>query len=173
MNFYPQQLFHIYNQGNNRQQVFFTAEHYEFFLWKMRAHLLPFGELVAWCLMPNHFHWLFNVQQVALERKHYRAWVDETELLRRRKKFGEAAQPVEPDKRPAREDSTITRWRTPCRPIEKRYCSSRALLVDGLWLRPLAAECYPILYIPAVGTYPPRWHRVCPLKRLTCNELYM
>ncbi len=88
--------------------MFFTDEHYEFFLWKMRAHLLPFGELVAWCLMPNHFHWLFYVQQVALERKHYRAWVDETELLRRRKKFGEAAMPVEPDKRPAREDSTIT-----------------------------------------------------------------
>lgn len=108
MNFYPQQLFHIYNQGNNKRPLFFTDENYEFFLWKMRAHLLPFGELVAYCLMPNHFHWLFYVQQVSLERKHYRGWVDETELLRRQKKFGEAAKPVEADRRPAKENSNIT-----------------------------------------------------------------
>jgi putative transposase len=53
--------YHIYNQGNNGQKIFFKEENYLFFLKKMRAHLLPMGSLLAYCLMPNHFHWLFWV----------------------------------------------------------------------------------------------------------------
>ena len=34
MQFERGQLFHIYNQGNNRQQVFFTRENYLYFLKK-------------------------------------------------------------------------------------------------------------------------------------------
>ncbi len=109
MEFYPQQLFHIYNQGNNRRETFFTDENYRFFLWKMRAYLLPFGDLVAWCLMPNHFHWLFYVKQVETERRILRQHVDEVEYLRRKKKYGVKAQPVKRDRtRVAKGSSTVT-----------------------------------------------------------------
>ncbi len=94
MKFYPQQLFHIYNQGNNRRDIFFTDEHYLFFLWKMRAYLLPFGEFIAWCLMPNHFHWLFNVYRIEIERQRLWEHVDQVEYMRRLKKYGSKAQPV-------------------------------------------------------------------------------
>jgi len=94
MELYPQQLFHIYNQGNNHQKIFFTDENYQFFLWKMRAYLRPFGDLVAWCLMPNHFHWLFYVKLVEIERKILRQHTDEVEFMRRVKKYGAKAQPV-------------------------------------------------------------------------------
>ncbi|MEM1327726.1 MAG: hypothetical protein AAGI23_17325 [Bacteroidota bacterium] len=57
MDFYNNQLFHIYNQGNNSRQTFFEEENYRYFLWKMRAYLPLFGDLISWCLMPNHFHW--------------------------------------------------------------------------------------------------------------------
>lgn len=49
-------LYHIYNQGNNRQPVFFSRENYLYFLRKIRTHVLPFADILAWCLMPNHFH---------------------------------------------------------------------------------------------------------------------
>ena len=88
MNFYPDQLFHIYNQGNNRRQIFFSDGNYEFFLWKMRAYLLPFGDLVAWCLMPNHFHWLFAVKEVVIKRNKFREHIDQIEQLRRQRKLG-------------------------------------------------------------------------------------
>jgi REP element-mobilizing transposase RayT len=52
------QIFHIYNRGNNRQIIFFREENYLFFLQKMRDHLLPTCEFLAYCLMPNHFHFL-------------------------------------------------------------------------------------------------------------------
>ena len=94
MRFYPNQLFHIFNQGNNRQKIFFSDDNYEFFLWKMRAYLLPFGDLIAWCLMPNHYHWLFYVRQIEIERKILRANIDKVEYKRRLKKYGKKAMPV-------------------------------------------------------------------------------
>lgn len=63
MQFEPNVIYHIYNQGNNRQVVFHKREHYLFFLRKMRSYLLPYGDLLAYCLMPNHFHWLLYVHQ--------------------------------------------------------------------------------------------------------------
>lgn len=61
MQFEQGHLYHIYNQGNNRQQIFFERENYLFFLRKMREYLLPYCNIVAYCLMPNHFHWMVEV----------------------------------------------------------------------------------------------------------------
>ena len=49
-------LYHIYNQGNNKQKIFFNRYNYLFFLKKIRTHILPFADIISWCLMPNHFH---------------------------------------------------------------------------------------------------------------------
>lgn len=94
MNLYNNQLFHIYNQGNNHQTIFFEDENYEFFIWKMRAYLLPFGSLVSYCLMPNHFHWQFYVKRVEVDRAKYWQQVDAVEWQRRVKKYGQQAQAV-------------------------------------------------------------------------------
>jgi len=61
-------IYHIYNQGNNRQKIFFERENYLFFLKKMKTHLLPFCDILAYCLMPNHFHWMVLVNELELSR---------------------------------------------------------------------------------------------------------
>lgn len=94
MKFHPDQAFHIYNQGNNREQLFYSEENYKFFLWKMKGHLLPFGDMIAWCLMPNHFHWLFLVKKVAVNNGTYREYLDSIERERRINKYGSSAQIV-------------------------------------------------------------------------------
>ena len=68
MHFEPDTIYHIYNQGNNRQPIFFKPENYLFFLQKMRKYLLPHGDLLCYCLMPNHFHWLFFVREVSVAK---------------------------------------------------------------------------------------------------------
>ncbi|SHI89158.1 REP element-mobilizing transposase RayT [Tangfeifania diversioriginum] len=50
------QIYHVYNQGNNRQKIFFNRDNYLFFLHKIRKHIFPYCEILAYCLMPNHFH---------------------------------------------------------------------------------------------------------------------
>ncbi len=67
MHFTPDTIFHIYNQGNNRQPIFFTEANYLFFLEKMREFILPYGDLLCYCLMPNHFHWLVYVRNVSVK----------------------------------------------------------------------------------------------------------
>jgi len=59
-------LYHIYNQGNNRQKIFFSREHYLFFLNKIKKHILPHADILAWCLMPNHFHLMIYVKDVSV-----------------------------------------------------------------------------------------------------------
>jgi putative transposase len=57
-------LYHIYNQGNNRQKIFYVRDNYLYFLKKLKRHFLPHSDILAWCLMPNHFHLLVYVKYV-------------------------------------------------------------------------------------------------------------
>ncbi len=59
-------IYHIYNQGNNRQAIFFNRENYLFFIRKIRTHILPFADILAWCLMPNHFHLMVEVREAEI-----------------------------------------------------------------------------------------------------------
>ncbi len=121
MQFYPNQLFHIYNQGNNRQQIFFSHENYCYFLWKMRAYLLPFGDLVAYCLMPNHFHWLFYVRRVAIERKVLRTHVDKVESIRKLEKFGYTVNSIKNNSNRIAKDNSLIRLNNAIGIIQKSY----------------------------------------------------
>lgn len=56
MNFQSNRIYHIYNRGNNRQKIFFIRENYLHFLRKIRDKLKPHSDILAHCLMPNHFH---------------------------------------------------------------------------------------------------------------------
>jgi REP element-mobilizing transposase RayT len=60
MQFEIDNIYHIYNQGNNKQLIFHSAENYLYFLKLYRKFVLPHADLLAYCLMPNHFHFLVN-----------------------------------------------------------------------------------------------------------------
>jgi len=68
MEFQKDHIYHIYNQGNNRQIIFFERRNYLFFLEKVKIHILPYCDIIAWCLMPNHFHLMVLVNEVELPR---------------------------------------------------------------------------------------------------------
>jgi len=56
MYFEKDHIYHIYNMGNNSNVIFFKEENYLFFLRKIRSEIKPTAEILAYCLMPNHFH---------------------------------------------------------------------------------------------------------------------
>lgn len=58
MNFSPNNIYHIYNQGNNRQTIFFQQQNYLLFLNLYKKLIHPTIDTIAWCLMPNHFHFM-------------------------------------------------------------------------------------------------------------------
>jgi putative transposase len=61
MNFSPDSIYHIYNRGNDKQPIFFLEENYSFFLNKIKQDLPKLCDILAYCLMPNHFHLLIYV----------------------------------------------------------------------------------------------------------------
>ncbi len=71
MTYLPFQIYHIYNQGNNKQKIFFSHDNYLFFQQKMIHYLLPYVDVLAYCLMPNHFHWLVFTRSEACEKSNF------------------------------------------------------------------------------------------------------
>ena len=63
MEFKLNALYHVYNRGNNRQKIFFSYANYLYFLKKVDTHLLKHCDLLAYCLMPNHFHLLIETKE--------------------------------------------------------------------------------------------------------------
>src|ERR1700690_3470837 len=59
----PEPYYHIYNRGNNRQQIFFQQENYLYFLQGLKRYLLPAADIIAYCLMPTHYHLMVRVKQ--------------------------------------------------------------------------------------------------------------
>jgi putative transposase len=66
MNFEEGRLYHLYNQGNQKQRIFFNRDNYLFFLSKIRRYILPYADILAWCLMPNHFHLMLYVTRLEI-----------------------------------------------------------------------------------------------------------
>jgi putative transposase len=64
MQFEKGYLYHIYNQGNNHRKIFFNQDNYLFFLKKIKRYITPYVDILAWCLMPNHFHLMVYVKEV-------------------------------------------------------------------------------------------------------------
>ncbi|NOY98926.1 MAG: transposase [Chloroflexi bacterium] len=60
--FVPSVSYHLYNRGNNRQRIFFEDENYLYFIAGIRRYLLPVVEILAYCLMPTHYHLLVRVK---------------------------------------------------------------------------------------------------------------
>ncbi|GIK42762.1 MAG: hypothetical protein BroJett011_65950 [Chloroflexota bacterium] len=56
--------YHIYNRGNNRENIFFEERNYHYFLKLYTKYIVPVADTYAYCLMRNHFHFLVRIKSV-------------------------------------------------------------------------------------------------------------
>ena len=57
------QYYHIYNRGNNKENLFKEEMNYFYFLQLMERHLLPVADIFSYCLLKNHFHLFIKVKE--------------------------------------------------------------------------------------------------------------
>jgi putative transposase len=69
MHFEQNRIYHIYNRGNNRQKIFFNRENFLHFLRKIRDKLAPHCDILAFCLMTNHFHIMIQTNENSVKSK--------------------------------------------------------------------------------------------------------
>ena len=60
--FYENTFYHIYNRGNNKENIFYTRENYGYFLRKYVQYLSEYLDTYAFCLLPNHFHLYISIR---------------------------------------------------------------------------------------------------------------
>jgi putative transposase len=70
MHFIPNEIYHVYNRGNNKQTIFFNDDNYIFFLNKLRKEWKLHCEILCYCLMPNHFHFMLVPNEEACKAIH-------------------------------------------------------------------------------------------------------
>lgn len=61
----PGRYYHIYNRGNNREDLFVRPDNYRYFLKLYALHTGPVVHTFAYCLMRNHFHLVVRVKEDA------------------------------------------------------------------------------------------------------------
>lgn len=68
-NYYPALdencFYHVYNRGNNGDNLFYKEENYRFFLKKYAQYLAGVADTYVYCLLPNHFHLLIKIKDRA------------------------------------------------------------------------------------------------------------
>lgn len=55
--------YHIFNRGNDGENLFREPENYRYFLKLYLNHIEPIAATFAYCLLPNHFHLLIHTRK--------------------------------------------------------------------------------------------------------------
>ncbi len=58
----PNSYYHIYNRANGSEKLFLNEANYLYFLQKYNFYISPIADTFAYCLMPNHFHFLVRIK---------------------------------------------------------------------------------------------------------------
>jgi len=56
------QYYHVYNRGNNYENIFVEEKNYSYFLQKIKEYILPVADIYAYCLLKNHFHVVLRIK---------------------------------------------------------------------------------------------------------------
>ncbi len=55
-------IYHVYNRSIGGEDLYITDENFRFFLQRWDKYLGTYLEVLAYCLMPNHFHFMIKVK---------------------------------------------------------------------------------------------------------------
>jgi len=58
-----EKFYHIYNHANGSENLFKDEENFRYFLQQWDKYVSPVADTYAYCLMPNHIHFLVQIKE--------------------------------------------------------------------------------------------------------------
>ncbi len=62
VNLLPGNFYHVFNQGVNKENLFFEKKNYYYFFKLYEKYIVPVTDTYAYCLLKNHFHLLIKIK---------------------------------------------------------------------------------------------------------------
>ena len=62
-------FYHIYNCGNNKENIFIEEQNYSYFLKLAKKHLSKTSNILSYCLLKNHFHFLIKTKEEIIPKE--------------------------------------------------------------------------------------------------------
>jgi REP element-mobilizing transposase RayT len=59
----PGEYYHIFNRGDNRENIFNVEKNYHHFPKLYAKYVSPIADTFAYCLLRNHFHFLIRIKE--------------------------------------------------------------------------------------------------------------
>lgn len=56
--------YHIFNRGNNKENIFKENLNYNYFIQLIQRYIAPTANIYSYCLLPNHFHLLLKIKEI-------------------------------------------------------------------------------------------------------------
>lgn len=57
--------YHVYNRGNNKENIFRKPRDYDHFIRLLERYLLPIADIHSYCLLPNHYHLIVRIKSIS------------------------------------------------------------------------------------------------------------
>jgi putative transposase len=57
------EIYHVYNRGNNRENIFIEERNYFYFMQLYEKYIPRVADTFAYCLLGNHFHFLVRIRE--------------------------------------------------------------------------------------------------------------
>jgi putative transposase len=60
--------YHIFNKGNNGENIFIEEKNYNYFMNLYTKYIFPIADTFAYCLLKNHFHILIKIKENHIDK---------------------------------------------------------------------------------------------------------
>jgi REP element-mobilizing transposase RayT len=68
---FPDKIYHVFSRAVGSEKLFKEEENYRYFLEQFQHKVGPVAELLAYCLIPNHFHFLVRIKPESEIKFHF------------------------------------------------------------------------------------------------------
>lgn len=68
----PGNTYHLFSRANGNEKLFLNSNNYAFFLQRLEKHTSPIADMLAYNLLPNHFHLMMQIKTMEAVEQHFK-----------------------------------------------------------------------------------------------------